>query len=189
MRGKPLAGFSFEPDTRNIPAYAGKTLGGWCYSRSRGEHPRVCGENPCSSCIFVSLAGTSPRMRGKPCAAAIFTHSSAEHPRVCGENAGGVCIMKNVRGTSPRMRGKPPHGHSGLYQFRNIPAYAGKTPACRQWRGFQEEHPRVCGENWWKSGARRFEPGTSPRMRGKRRAPLGTGRMLGNIPAYAGKTD
>ena len=65
MRGKPLVGLSLQPDTRNIPAYAGKTFGGLISSTGHPEHPRVCGENPPPWGSRRLTIGTSPRMRGK----------------------------------------------------------------------------------------------------------------------------
>ena len=50
---------------RNIPAYAGKTSPKPAANSPDTEHPRVCGENFIAKISFISLAGTSPRMRGK----------------------------------------------------------------------------------------------------------------------------
>ena len=87
------------------------------------------------------------------------------------------------------MRGKPPTGFLGRSRVRNIPAYAGKTPPCGAPPHPKSEHPRVCGENWRAFLSTGHFSGTSPRMRGKR---FRYGLMsfgLGNIPAYAGKTN
>ena len=134
------------------------------------------------------VAGTSPRMRGKrfggglratssrniPAYAGKTAHHSAgwecraEHPRVCGENRIFNTESQFENGTSPRMRGKlcgvpPPET-----KMRNIPAYAGKTPASVPAKHTPAEHPRVCGENDQPRARFRKESGTSPRMRGKR---------------------
>ena len=47
MRGKPIGGVSDEHITRNIPAYAGKTILSVRNTPPNPEHPRVCGENVC----------------------------------------------------------------------------------------------------------------------------------------------
>ena len=66
MRGK-RAHYQVEVDgTRNIPAYAGKTMPMIRTSTGWEEHPRVCGENEQVETLYYELAGTSPRMRGKP---------------------------------------------------------------------------------------------------------------------------
>ena len=66
MRGKPLIVVVEDFTKRNIPAYAGKTLGWHWWMRWLPEHPRVCGENPIGLTFTVPVNGTSPRMRGKP---------------------------------------------------------------------------------------------------------------------------
>ena len=134
--------------SRNIPAYAGKTILAIAVATGVKEHPRVCGENRMLCFDVYYIMGTSPRMRGKqqrlpwwagllrniPAYAgktrmgANLTALEAEHPRVCGENMITSSNGLTQAGTSPRMRGK-----LGVYNgchcgFRNIPAYAGKTP-------------------------------------------------------------
>mgnify|MGYP000867627212 CR=1 FL=1 len=114
-----------------------------------------------------SRDGTSPRMRGKQmhqraregllrnipayagktdveddCLARV-----TEHPRVCGENPKMPDEKIQDAGTSPRMRGKRDFFRSIWNNFRNIPAYAGKTSPCPFSRQSSQEHPRVCGEN------------------------------------------
>ena len=73
--------------------------------------------------------------------------------------------------------------YSGL-----IPACAGKTEN----QGFSLEcqwaHPRVCGENSGWTCAWLGPPGSSPRVRGKRRRVEIAGHGRGLIPACAGKT-
>ena len=126
MRGKPIPPHALNVSSRNIPAYAGKTLLSWLVSILNAEHPRVCGENVTTWLCSSVAAGTSPRMRGKlavrcsrSCtgrnipAYAGKTRASrscdtgdTEHPRVCGENAVSFMLMPSGSGTSPRMRGK-----------------------------------------------------------------------------------
>ena len=45
MRGKHLFCYLNFDESRNIPAYAGKTSYHLCREPAGGEHPRVCGEN------------------------------------------------------------------------------------------------------------------------------------------------
>ena len=111
-----------------------------------------------------------------------------EHPRVCGENYFSDYRGHTQLGTSPRMRGKPEHQQMCWDIHRNIPAYAGKTVLYVEL--FQKclEHPRVCGENNFIRRNEIPQTGTSPRMRGKRKAYNCWSVYMGNIPAYAGKT-
>ena len=85
------------------------------------------------------------------------------------------------------MRGK--HGVIDLFggEFRNIPAYAGKTYGATAELLGGKEHPRVCGENH-RTSFRYHAIGTSPRMRGKPLVGLSLQPDTRNIPAYAGKT-
>ena len=72
--------------------------------------------------------------------------------------------------------------------YRNIPAYAGKTPYSWAVCCVSAEHPRVCGENGLTQNPRVPCLGTSPRMRGKPDLITELLPPIGNIPAYAGKT-
>ena len=47
------------------PAYAGKRLPVTARCRSRGDHPRLCGEKFVSFSKFVRVLGSPPPMRGK----------------------------------------------------------------------------------------------------------------------------
>ena len=209
MRGKRPPSNRTLSMTRNIPAYAGKTHPLIIIIDLKAEHPRVCGENASVNSLAALMSGTSPRMRGKHLGHTESLYQALEHPRVCGENTWVIrkaCTRHwnipayagktNVElvdyclasGTSPRMRGKrhlrrPHRGH-----FRNIPAYAGKTHAEHLTQQGRKEHPRVCGENVVLNPASNRSLGTSPRMRGKRGVKSGIEQVLGNIPAYAGKT-
>ena len=129
-----------------------------------------------------------PAYAGKTTNRSSVRGCAAEHPRVCGENRPLRGRWGGGEGTSPRMRGKPQivAVYGGVR--RNIPAYAGKTPAQCPRTAYHEEHPRVCGEN---PGGPLFCSmllGTSPRMRGKLFGMCATSSKKRNIPAYAGKT-
>ena len=65
MRGKLLLSIIGALLTRNIPAYAGKTVPPQTFSHPGPEHPRVCGENHRVKLAREVAEGTSPRMRGK----------------------------------------------------------------------------------------------------------------------------
>ena len=73
--------------------------------------------------------------------------------------------------------------------LRLIPAHAGNTcsPGCHRQDSWA--HPRACGEHRpWEVPSWQL-PGSSPRMRGTRRAYIFDGKTLGLIPAHAGNTD
>ena len=69
-----------------------------------------------------------------------------------------------------------------------IPACAGKTFSFEFFNITVPAHPRVCGENSVKEASFPFQPGSSPRVRGKRLARGFRGINRGLIPACAGKT-
>ena len=111
------------------------------------------------------------------------------HPRVCGENLLDGDPPVTTSGSSPRVRGKHTAGAPLRPDPGLIPACAGKTgrPRTRPWRS--GAHPRVCGENPAAATNAEVARGSSPRVRGKRRARGGVGALRGLIPARAGKTD
>ena len=208
MRGKPSSDSPAWSAIRNIPAYAGKTVYIGMVYDSTSEHPRVCGENLPAYPLAYRNRGTSPRMRGKHQLGCLMaadlrnipayagkTKSStiamrvgSEHPRVCGENVLRAGAWALDAGTSPRMRGKPTLSAARSLCIRNIPAYAGKTPAQGWARSSTSEHPRVCGENLPERLILGVVDGTSPRMRGKHVCSANRSAHARNIPAYAGKT-
>ena len=108
MRGKLADSSKDTLESRNIPAYAGKTPSCRSSQKRSWEHPRVCGENPTRVDAVKVCNGTSPRMRG---------------------NGRHGALDDFTDGTSPRMRGKLLGVGDTIGFARNIPAYAGKTPS------------------------------------------------------------
>ena len=152
---------------RIIPADAGSTI--LCSSLVflAADHPRGCGEHIDLKNKFLTLQGSSPRMRGAPPgdsggvqhvriipADAGSTQLPArrgccrrDHPRGCGEH-----IYRSVRycsheGSSPRMRGEHISIVTVLFTRRIIPADAGSTSAAPDWLAAAGDHPRGCGEH------------------------------------------
>ena len=153
--------------SRNIPAYAGKTLVVHLLVRLKPEHPRVCGENrPLRGC-WGGGEGTSPRMRGK-------------HFLIVDPCAGD--------GNIPAYAGKTLQLQPDQVILEEHPRVCGKTASSSLLSSSLAEHPRVCGENCPRLLAACGITGTSPRMRGKLPAPRTLRNLHRNIPAYAGKT-
>ena len=173
-----------------------------------GAHPRSRGENPATTGLTLGFAGSSPLTRGKPGATAaglaghglIPAHagktrsgnrrrpSQRAHPRSRGENSAAFGWINGSLGSSPLTRGK----HRALGRRRRpgglIPAHAGKTTDAslsirRAWA-----HPRSRGENAPLEPTPERMLGSSPLTRGKPAARLRVNRLLGLIPAHAGKT-
>ena len=205
VRGKPSSRQHRPPRQRLIPARAGKTP---CVEVAPGfprAHPRACGENPRRRARRRGRRGSSPRVRGKlpgglswgnkrgliPARAGKTALTSSRsrttpaHPRACGENLARLASPSPWPGSSPRVRGK--HRVGGLLgdDAGLIPARAGKTVLAALQVARCQAHPRACGEN---GHFLRASPGSSPRVRGKRRGYRGDARAGGLIPARAGKT-
>ena len=114
--------------------------------------------------------------------------NATDHPRACGANVSSQSAMARKSGSSPRMRGKQLPIAKMLAHVRIIPAHAGQTVGMVVFPRAQSDHPRVCGANGPFITVSTQIFGSSPRMRGKRRAVQGLpggGRI---IPAHAGQT-
>ncbi len=114
--------------------------------------------------------------------------SSPDHPRACGANQiqHGACSARH--GSSPRMRGKLMKRGSLKRSRRIIPAHAGQTHRVRGGVVEFADHPRACGANMPWSIRNAARVGSSPRMRGKRRARGRPRHHTRIIPAHAGQT-
>ena len=208
MRGKPVNLCADERLVGITPACAGKTLCPPRAQHSRGDHPRVCGENQDRLRLLVSQPGSPPRVRGKlkrisreleltgitpACAGKTEPGQNCkilhrDHPRVCGENSRTEHGYKLRHGSPPRVRGK-------LYQIfakfplaRITPACAGKTRHEPTENQRQKDHPRVCGENPRCRKLARRKRGSPPRVRGKLSRKESMKETVRITPACAGKT-
>ena len=85
-RGKQCNTLPNTPNSRNIPAYAGKTITHLRGDRTASEHPRIRGENHQQAYTDLTRAGTSPHTRGKRSIGFMVAAYPTEHPRIRGEN-------------------------------------------------------------------------------------------------------
>ena len=111
-----------------------------------------------------------------------------DHPRACGEHPAKAVPEWNVMGSSPRLRGAPCCHSSRPQPPGIIPALAGSTGAQRRGYGPVGDHPRACGEHQASPPCPRSQAGSSPRLRGARRAEERRDVQRGIIPALAGST-
>ena len=65
MRGKVFLASLVLSVYRITPAYAGKRQKGGTALCPRRDHPRLCGEKPCSFHNACQIIGSPPPMRGK----------------------------------------------------------------------------------------------------------------------------
>ena len=172
------------------------------------DHPRACGEHLTTVSYWVSVAGSSPRMRGTPCAADGMPldvgiipahagntpdqrrtcHVRRDHPRACGEHREHARIIIRRVGSSPRMRGTLDLMRQTRDAIGIIPAHAGNTAlqTRRMWCG--GDHPRACGEHSVWPSRYLIRVGSSPRMRGTLVRYKRFEHVRGIIPAHAGNT-
>ena len=132
--------------------------------------------------------GIIPAYAGSTRGLLVCVAPSQDHPRVCGEHSRMETSSRSRSGSSPRMRGARFAGRSDHIAARIIPAYAGSTRHRRDQQQYVKDHPRVCGEHAPSIHSRLNQWGSSPRMRGARRAPRFCVVRIGIIPAYAGST-
>ena len=208
MRGRHKYLYKSVVILGNTPAYAGKTRQNQPRICRRQKHPRVCGEDLPAREGAPADSETPPRMRGRPADAMVKSLLSrntpayagktiprqsrkrcpGKHPRVCGEDHTCAFSFLTLRETPPRMRGRRNGKTLETEDTGNTPAYAGKTLLHPSRHTEKGKHPRVCGEDFFAPSVRRPALETPPRMRGRQGAREVAVRLVGNTPAYAGKT-
>ena len=108
------------------PAYAGKRTICKDVTKTRQDHPRVCGEKLNGNAKGQAATGSPPRMRGKevrgqdvadarritPAYAGKRDYRmkpnrvSGDHPRVCGEKYASILVFSGCSGITPAYAGK-----------------------------------------------------------------------------------
>ena len=168
----------------------------------------MCGENVKWYKVRETSSGSPPRVRGKrspvdalshdvritpACAGKTYQENSdflpaEDHPRVCGENPDTLILHGIPAGSPPRVRGKPIPARLKISPSRITPACAGKTARNGRRAPRNEDHPRVCGENFVPPTFSLVDLGSPPRVRGKPLASSTPGTSRRITPACAGKT-
>ena len=174
--------------------------------RVYGDHPRVCGEQLCSSKTAIASSGSPPRVRGTeqwhefPPEAAGITPACAgnrllvhdllpqlqDHPRVCGEQLNQTCDIIGLLGSPPRVRGTANPNCKRARTDGITPACAGNSFSLSLSIIWLKDHPRVCGEQYKKCDARPYHTGSPPRVRGTENAVDDGDVAVGITPACAG---
>ena len=85
-RGKQCNTLTNAPNSRNIPAYAGKTLVDHQVFSFLSEHPRIRGENRMIEIDPVACQRNIPAYAGKTPGSHVERDCGREHPRIRGEN-------------------------------------------------------------------------------------------------------
>ena len=107
---------------------------------------------------------------------------------MCGKNGYRQLTVKGRSGSPPRVREKPQDIRTAINTLGITPACAGKTPLIKVLRTKSWDHPRVCGKNLKRSGMRKFQTGSPPRVREKLECIVLTPLKVRITPACAGKT-
>ena len=208
VRGTGISASDLATMGRFIPACAGNSVISVISLACHTVHPRVCGEQSCSSDQNHTIAGSSPRVRGTghvgccwslgrrfipACAGnrSIAPPSSSPvsvHPRVCGEQTMWPRQYKPKNGSSPRVRGTGFRNDLKRAGTGFIPACAGNRAIDRRMRQGPPVHPRVCGEQSFRRLNSGSASGSSPRVRGTvlSGSPILSTRRF--IPACAGNS-
>ena len=117
-------------------------------------------------CRFA-IARITPADAGKTMLKNFNNSEEKDHPRGCGENT-GLFLPRSLRGGSPpRMRGKPALFDGMTDEDRITPADAGKTCMKSDFKFWNGDHPRGCGENFYDGRKSRRKPWITPADAGK----------------------
>ena len=127
MRGALFNGKPGDGPRRIIPADAGSTGFEGQNIRESRDHPRGCGEHPCSPHSSLSFAGIIPADAGSTGFEGRNIRESRDHPLGCGEHPVTFDVMADPYQSSPRMRGAPHPGGDAGGARRIIPADARST--------------------------------------------------------------
>ena len=130
--------------------------------------------------ITPAYAGKSPLARSR-------RNNEKDHPRLCGEKFVQSSQRNIFKGSPPPMRGKVILNQSNAVRFGITPAYAGKSVFEFRVRGFDRDHPRLCGEKLRSDRIQSLRQGSPPPMRGKDASWKCLLDCKGITPAYAGK--
>ena len=187
-RGRRGRAIAVRPPRRNTPACAGTTAGAVRLPPGGGEHPRVRGDDACSTRHGTTVLGNTPACAGTTNVARLVRERLKEHPRVRGDDSCEGLLEGGADGTPPRARGRPAHPVASPPDLGNTPACAGTTRWARTWRARTTEHPRVRGDDPRRHTRVSRGQGTPPRARGRRRRADPVRRSSGNTPACAGTT-
>ena len=199
----------FESITNRItPACAGNSKKEEPTWNKPQDHPRVCGEQHLSAPPISPSPGSPPRVRGTvnglyqsyyrmritPACAGNRSHPAScsdlpwDHPRVCGEQLSGAACRHAGGGSPPRVRGTGIRRCISSAHSRITPACAGNSPSDGAKGGNQQDHPRVCGEQFIVAVAHDDAGGSPPRVRGTGKAFERSARFSRITPACAGNS-
>ena len=207
-RGRRVEDDFHAATCRITPACAGKTSNarGW-RSRDR-DHPRMRGEDACTTVARRCSAGSPPHARGRrgtgfshietlgitpACAGKtnlpqIPVASNSDHPRMRGEDDYETERPVGHKGSPPHARGRPAFHSTADISTRITPACAGKTKWWDKVKSLPADHPRMRGEDSCLIILLGLKTGSPPHARGRHVQSIRPLNLLRITPACAGKT-
>ena len=136
----------------------------------------------------VRVMGIIPAHAGLTRKKKALKYGDRDHPRACGAHVDCRVGQPGFAGSSPRMRGSRGIDTTAGCAIGIIPAHAGLTNSSSRTAMPRGDHPRACGAHRLSSRKQIAARGSSPRMRGSRKATRRPYRWTGIIPAHAGLT-
>ena len=169
-----------------IPARAGNSrLMHHNSSSDTGSSPRVRGTGAVAVMERV-VDGIIPARAGNRRRSIEPISAIRDHPRACGEQSCRCPLPVRGAGSSPRVRGTDVPAQAVLRDGGIIPARAGNSFQFRVRTIDTRDHPRACGEQYFRQYGKTWYEGSSPRVRGTVRQVLAVRAGGGIIPARAG---
>ena len=131
--------------------------------------------------------GITPACAGKRHAGPPYPAGRGDHPRMCGEKQNRSWRSPRPMGSPPHVRGKDVADFSQELVIGITPACAGKSHPVFRALFCAEDHPRMCGEKFWRHFKGGIYQGSPPHVRGKVAGVLAQLVFIGITPACAGK--
>ena len=166
----------------------------------------MCGEQAASPLLMVLCRGSPPRVRGtgyglgdcctstritpacagNSCWSPLPRKPSRDHPRVCGEQELDGLDFGSLDGSPPRVRGTVINATWEQVVGRITPACAGNRTCLSVGAECLQDHPRVCGEQYYVCMNYLATVGSPPRVRGTGPNAIGRDGKSRITPACAG---
>ena len=99
----------------------------------------------------VQQIGITPAYAGKSIVERRCKSQWRDPPRLCGEKVSAVGVFSPFNGSPPPMRGKDGVYTLSLSDNGIPPAYAGKSRKSKSVCTTSQDHPRLCGEKFFRS--------------------------------------
>ena len=148
----------------------------------------MCGKDIYAKHMFYLELGITPACAGKTESSSSSSRIKQDHPRMCGKDIIPTYPLRGVKGSPPHVRERPTGKGSEDMGFGITPACAGKTFLICSVIIQHQDHPRMCGKDFF-SGSRFLRRlGSPPHVRERRCNYSKCIKRCRITPACAGKT-